>query len=743
MVLPPEADIPEPFRGLPMFLVEERTLLHPHDLVQRLHGHWLARQAVIIRLAVDKERLKTPEALKVEPHTLDPTFEFSQERLQFLVWANNYDATSGEPIWWYKRLALRLGAQECPVADVELEGARWCDGGPRTDLPFPVIHRESLLKGRLTLTMPDTQLTLDLAEDQSKAVVHKGGGARILAPAGSGKTRVLTHRFRHLLKRGVEPESITAVAYNKRAASEMQERLGHGRLSIRTLHSLGYGLQRKAWGVKLASPQQVRGILKSLVQVSPQLNTDPYQPYLDALQEVRLGLLEPAEVEARRDDVPGFAAAFGRYRNKLKQLNLVDHDEQIYGAIELLLSEPAVRKTAQSFCSHMLVDEFQDLTPAFLLLIRLLSAPAYQVFGVGDDDQVIYGYAGATPEYLIKFAEYFPGSSTYALETNYRCPKGVVRAAARLLSENKKRVDKDITAHQRQGEPPLLVAADQQNWSNKALEVIQGWLQHHEPTEIAVLSRVNALLLPLQVALAENKIPHNKVVDTSILYRTGVRSALAYRRLCLHPHDMSADDLADALKRPNRKLRREYIEQASESGSRKALRRYMTRLKDEWASSQLEEFLADLTFLNRRLEKSDAAFFRALRQETEFSGALDQLDSVGLGSAGASHQDDLIALEQLAHLCREDDFEEWLYQHLERPQGAESGIRLSSIHRVKGLEWPRVLIYGVDNGLFPHRLAEDEEEERRILHVGMTRCTKSCAVLASPKGGSFFLAEMA
>ena len=391
----------------------------------------------------------------------------------------------------------------------------------------------------------------------------------------------------------------------------------------------------------------------------------------------------------------------------------------------------------------MLVDEFQDLTPAFLLLIRLLSAPAYQLFGVGDDDQVIYGYAGATPDYLIKFSDYFPGSSSYALETNYRCPKGVVRAATRLLSENKRRVDKDISAHHRQGDPPLLVAVEQQDWSTKALELIHGWLEEHPPSEIAVLSRVNALLLPLQIALAENQVPHNKVVDTSILYRTGVRSALAYRRLCLHPHDMSAEDLSDALKRPNRKLRREYIEQAGECGSRKALRRYMTRLKDEWASSQIEEFLADLSFLNRRLEKSNASFFRALRQETEFAGALDQLDSVGLGSAGASHQDDLIALEQLAHLCQEDDFEEWLYQHLDRPQSVEPGVRLSSIHRVKGLEWPRVLIYGVDNGLFPHRLAEDEEEERRILHVGITRCTRSCAVLASPKGSSFFLAEMA
>ena len=725
------------------YQIDEPALVQPDRLLTNLHRHWLRRERVVIRLGVDKEHLKTAERLEIEPYQLDPRFEFSQERLRFLIWANNYDATGEEPVWWYQRLALRLGALAHDSAEVEIEGgARWCDGGPRTSVPFPVLHRESIQKRLLTLTHPEAEVSAELSLSQISAVAHSGGGARILAPAGSGKTRVLTERFRHLLARGVEATSITAVAYNRRAAREMQSRLGDHKLSIRTIHSLGYGLLRKAYGVQLASHQQVRGILKSLIQVPPQLNTDPYQPYLDAFQEVRQALRDPKEVEASRDDVSGFADAFPRYRQKLKQRILVDHDEQIYGAIELLLNDPETRSRAQAFCHHLLVDEFQDLTPAFLLLIRLLSSPAYQIFGVGDDDQVIYGYAGATPDYLIDFPTYFPEASSLMLDTNYRCPKGVVVAATRLLSNNRRRVSKDVTAHQRAGDPPKLALARPDQWCAESLRVIEEWLEIHPPTEIAVLSRVNALLLPLQIALAQRGLPHDKVVDVSILQRTAVRTALAYRRLCLDSDNLEPSDLADALRRPNRKLKREYIERACQCRTRIELQKCAAKL-DDWASSQLEEFLIDLAFLSRRLEKGEDSFFRALRTETEFAAALDQLDSVGLGSAGSSHHDDLLALEQLASLCQEEDFEEWLTEQLRQPPSSEKGIRLSSVHRVKGLEWPCVLVYGVDDGLFPHRLSEDEEEERRILHVALTRSKESCVVLASGKGTSPFLAEMA
>src|SRR5258707_12285739 len=170
------------------------------------------------------------------------------------------------------------------------------------------------------------------------------------------------------------------------------------------------------------------------------------EPYREALGEVRLGLADPNMIEAQRDDVAGFGAMFDEYRDKLRADHAIDHDEQIYGAIEALLRAPEVRRAFQREARHLLVDEFQDLTPAQLLLLRLVAAPASAAFGVGDDDQVIYGYAGADPEFLINYDRYFPGGTHHALATNYRCPAPVVAATRNLLSYNRRRIDKEIVA---------------------------------------------------------------------------------------------------------------------------------------------------------------------------------------------------------------------------------------------------------------------------------------------------------
>ena len=146
---------------------------------------------------------------------------------------------------------------------------------------------------------------------------------------------------------------------------------------------------------------------------------------------------------------------FDKYRDRLRADAVIDHDEQIYGAIEVLCTDVGVRRQLQSECRHLLVDEFQDLTPAQLLMLRLLAAPAYDVFGVGDDDQVIYGYAGADPKFLIDYDRYFPGAAHLQLEVNYRCPAVIVHAATNLLGYNRVRVPKEIRAAKPAGDPAV------------------------------------------------------------------------------------------------------------------------------------------------------------------------------------------------------------------------------------------------------------------------------------------------
>lgn len=723
LVLLPGQAIPSGWEGVERVVVREPS----NEVLTRLSDHWLERRPVVVELHIPIAELRQPETCEDEPYLLQSDFEFRRERLHFLVWANNYDGTKGEPIWWHGRLAQRLGYQ----GEV--------DGGPRCDMPEAALHRESVELGSVRLTQPEATPELELAPDQRAAVCHRGGAARVLAPAGSGKTRVLTQRLAYLLGCGFEKERVTALAYNRRAALEMRQRLPQAPVS--TLHALGYALLRRDRDVKVAEERDVRAILGRLVKPPPLLNQDPLQPYLEGLQQIRLGLMDPEEVEDSRDDVPGLAQAFPEYRRELRHRGLVDHDEQIYGALELLLRNPEARKQAQRSCTHLLVDEFQDLTPAFLLLVRLLCAPAYQVFGVGDDDQVIYGYAGATPDYLVHFGRYFHRSSAYILDTNYRCPAPIVEAAVHLLARNKVRVSKRIQAVQQEGSLQLEFAPAAAS-AVKAADQVQAWLREHSATDVAVLARVNAVLMPVQLLLVQRGIPCSRSVDSNILQRTGIRSALAYLRLVLTPTRFAQADLADALRRPSRMLKRELMEKASRCRSRDDLWKWGMQ-QEPWPASQIEEFIDDLRLLGKHLAKGLSAFFQALRQQTNFLQALDQLDRSGLGVSGSSHRDDLLALEQCAAVYEGPaaDFVAWIEEMLDRP-GDESGVRLSSVHRVKGQEWPCVVVYGVNGGLFPHRLSEDEEEERRILHVAVTRARRHCVLVAEQTGPSPMLAEM-
>lgn len=712
LVCLPGATVPAPFEQLPRVRVDADTLRDPALSLDLLHTAWLERKPLVIELALSKAELKQKERWEGNLYELEPAFELARERLHFLVWANNYDATvSGEPVWWHGRLS----------------GDPQCDGGPRGD--FAGLHRESTDSRQPTRLGP--RQGLSLAPDQEAAVLHRSGPARILAPAGSGKTRVLTERLRHLLvDRGYERDRVTALAYNRRAAEEMRQRTADFQPQVATLHALGYSLLGRP---RLADERQVRGILHGLLKHTPVLNQDPLAAYIEALSMVRLGLRSPEEVERGRTDIPGFAALFPVYRKKLAERGLVDHDEQIYGALERLLADPELRARAQRRCTHLLVDEFQDLTPAYLLLVRLLAAPAYQVFGVGDDDQVIYGYAGATPAFLVDFQRYFPGAASYQLEVNYRCPRGVVQATGSLLRRNHKRVPKNVRPGP--GAPPgelTVLKAPLLEWSGQALRQVQSWLESHPPGQIAVLSRVQASLLPLHAHLAACDLPFRGVLDETVLQRTGLRTALAYLRLAAG--EFSRPDLNDALRRPNRKLRREIVDEVAGCESLDCIER-VAREQEAWPESQLLEFVAELRVLSR--QKTSGALLRYLREQVGLGDAMRDLDN----DAAASHLDDLVALEQTAPLHPErDGFEEWLRELLSRP--GRPGIRLSTVHRVKGMEWDCVLVYGAQQGLLPHRLAEDGEEERRIFHVAITRARRELVVLADREEPSRFLEEL-
>lgn len=752
-MIAPSAPVPDPWRGSSVVLIDEAVLEDPEATIDRLHRAWIGREPVTIELGVDPTALRVPETEHRAPFEIGPAFTFPLERLHFLVWANSYDARAGDLKWWWAVKAAALGATEGGPADVFLpEGTpAWIDGGPRgpVETREAVVHAESVNLGRLDPTPAYEPVDGRLAADQAAAVNHPSGAARIIAPAGSGKTRTLTARLRHLLDdRQVEPQTLCALAYNTKAAAELRERAGvtTGAL-VRTVHSLGWEILREARReVILLDERDVRSILDRIVQAPRRPNSDSIGPYIEALAETRIALRSPEMVEAGRDDVPGFAAVYERYRERLRRGNEADFDEQVYGAIETLLADPDLRRRWQDRCRHVLVDEFQDLTGAYLLLIRLLASPQLDVFGVGDDDQTIYGYAGADPAYLIDYDDLFPGAGSHPLEVNYRCPTPVVEAATHLLSYNDRRINKTITpGPDAVGDPDSLSVEriGDAGIGRAAADQIESWLTDVDASQVALLARVNSALLPVHVALAERDIPFSSPVGPGILDRTVVSATLAWMRLGLDPERMERRDLMSAVRRPSRGLNRL-------AGDLLGGRRYLDLAAVSQAGNTLDGrqaqrwggFVDDLELVAHAAERDDAAaLLDVVIRRVGLESSAHALDSGRSRADRSAQSDDLVALRRAAVIHQAaSDFEAWLGDMIAR-RGQE-GVTLSTVHRAKGLEWDRVIVFGADRGLLPHDLATDIEEERRIFHVAITRGIERVAVLADAERPSRFLEEL-
>jgi DNA helicase-2/ATP-dependent DNA helicase PcrA len=750
--------------GAPRFTIDDGVLAAPSEMVDVLHAHWSRRDPCVIELRCSADELRATETHRTPPYALTARFDLSRERLYFLARANNYDDRDGRMRWGPGIEAQRVGALDSDVADVAVDGVPvWCDGGPRArSLSLPdghrLVHRHTIEQGALSFDTPG-EAHAELAPDQLGAVLHDAGPARIIAPAGSGKTRVLTERLRLLVARNWHPGSITAVAYNVRAKDTMRERLTQlpdaAQRRIRTLHSLGNAILRRGNGsTSLIDEWEMRRRIEALVPVKPRANTDVYAPYLEALGAVRLGLVDPNVVEAQRDDVAGFGAMFDEYRDKLHADGAIDYDEQIYGAVEVLLRMPEVRYAFQRECRHLLVDEFQDLTPAQLLMLRLVAAPAFDTFGVGDDDQVIYGYAGADPEFLINYDRYFPGGTHHALHTNYRCPAPVVTAARNVLSYNRRRIDKEIVAAKPDDASDDVLTSARvapERIGLAAIEQATKWLAAGAaPHEIAVLSRVNASLLPVQLLFGEANVPCWTPVSLTVLNRTGTRTALAYLRLAIAARadgGLPGADVAVAARRPSRSIRREILQRFE-----RRRRWSLAQLRDAGtsmnanAADRFDTFCSDIEALGRAIESgatTDELLLR-IRDDIGLGAALATLDLSGKGP-DASHRDDLNAL--IAVAAFEPDpaaFEPWLRTRLRdaTEQPRDEGVAVSTVHRVKGMEWPYVVVLGAHDGLMPHTLADDIEEERRIFHVAITRADTSVHVVADAKSPAPFLDQL-
>ncbi len=800
---------PGPWEGCPRVSVS--TASPDAATGRRLRSAWHDRERLVIEL--DGPLPGAGPTLEKPWWELGPGLTLTDEVWNHLLTANAVDARDPDRLRFAPRdRAIEAGARPAaPDRPGDIASSAgdpaWCDGGPldcfdSSDLRgIALIPAANLAAGRLS-PLRHCEPDADLAPDQRQAVGHLGGGACIVAPAGSGKTRVLTERARWLVRDlGVAPSAVCLVAYNVRARAEMQERTADlAGLEVRTLNSLALAVcngtgpfvrPARHGRIEVIGERDVRDLLQELVgERAPRRRrramTDPLAAWIEALSASRLGLRGPAEVE--RDyapDVEGFSDVAPAYAEALSERGVVDFDHQIVRAIDVLLSDPAARAAARRVCGVLLVDEFQDLTPAHLLMIRLLAGPRADVFGVGDDDQTIYGYSGASPRWLIEYERFFPGAARHLLHVNYRCRPAVVEAASNLLSHNVHRIAKDITAapgrdgrdavasvgtegegadpgnsthgHPDVGPVEVRVVADGGAAVVERVRNLVG--AGAEAKQIAVLARVNSTLLAPQILLSEAGIDCMAPVGPWFLERTGVAAALAWLRLATAGSArLPAGALGTAARRPPRGISPRVIEWIAEQHNVGALRRLAGRISDERTAERVSDF-ADEVERVADMARDGADTLRlleAIQHGTQLGASLDgRLDASRRSVDRSAHGDDLRALLSVAPHCPDpSEFEPWLSSRLDvESRGREDGdlfagrpswgrgVRLATVHRVKGLEWPHVIVLSATEGLMPHRLAGDLEEERRVFHVAITRGWESVAIIADgPK--SPFITEM-
>jgi len=604
------------------------------------------------------------------------------------------------------------------------------------------------------------ELSHALNPAQQEAVDHVHGPILVLAGAGSGKTRVLTTRIAHLIDRhGVPPDRIFAVTFTNKAAGEMKHRIGRlldrdpSGLWIGTFHSLSARLLRREAPLLGFTRQftiydeddRVSLIRRLMDQRGHSTKVFPPRAVQALISGAKNRMMPPSELAAGVSQFDRLAQVsadvYAAMGPALKAANAMDFDDLLLHPLTLFREHPDRLRFYQAKFSFVLVDEFQDTNRAQYQLIRLLGAHG-NVCAVGDDDQSIYGWRGADVRNMQEFLKDFPGAKLVRLEENYRSTQVVLDAANGVIAENTGRIGKTLTTRRRGGEPVTLVAAaderDEAEWVVRELErrsAAGDWSYGG----MAVLYRTNSQSRALEEAFRRAGVPYRLVGAISFYERREVKDLLAYLRLVANPSDDEA--FLRAVGVPRRGL-----------GDTSLATLGQTALR--WSKPLLDtargaEGITELRPNVREAFRNFAAFIDGLAQRAGSLAPADVLEQLtraidyealllAEGPEGADRWENVRELVASAANWSEEVTEEADGTPLERflaeaallssadtVVGNEDGVTLMTLHTAKGLEWPVVVLTGLEHGLFPLARAEEQpdglEEERRLCYVGLTR----------------------
>jgi DNA helicase-2/ATP-dependent DNA helicase PcrA len=628
-----------------------------------------------------------------------------------------------------------------------------------------------------------------LNEAQREAVTVPPGNILVLAGAGSGKTRVLTHRIAWLCQvERVSPFAILAVTFTNKAAGEMRSRVERllgmpaGGMWVGTFHGIAHRLLRTHWS-EAGLPQTfqildaddqlrlIRRVLKALDLDEARWPPRQAQWFINERKDEGL---RPQHIDDGSDPVQRqLVRIYSAYEEACRRAGVVDFTELLLRSLELLRDDASLLNHYRERFRHLLVDEFQDTNTLQYAWLRLLAGDRSPVFAVGDDDQSIYGWRGARIENIQHFEKDFVETQVVRLEQNYRSTGLILDAANALISNNRGRLGKRLWTAGRHGEPILLYTAfNEHDEARFVLDRVEDWLgQGHRRSDVAILYRSNAQSRVFEENFIARGIPYRVYGGLRFFERQEIKDALAFLRLTQNRDDDAS--LERVVNRPTRGIGERTMvavrQRAREDGS--SLWRAAAALVSEGAltaraANALQGFVG---LIERMAERAGGL---PLHEQVEHviaaSGLRDHYAKEGgeRGQARLENLDELVSAARGFEFSPEehgdmDPLSAFLaHAALESGEGQaeawEDCVQLMTLHSAKGLEFPLVFLAGMEEGLFPHRMSLEDptrlEEERRLCYVGITRARErlvlSCAETRRLHGSdnfnvpSRFLAEV-
>jgi DNA helicase II / ATP-dependent DNA helicase PcrA len=601
--------------------------------------------------------------------------------------------------------------------------------------------------------IPHDELLADLNPAQREAVLHVDGPLLVVAGAGSGKTRVLTHRVAHLIRaHGVKPNEILAITFTNKAAAEMRERLERtlGRTAraiwILTFHAAcGRILRREAERLGYRSSftiydqaDQVRLVKACLEELGKDPKRFTPRGIHSQISNAKNQLISPEDYAAR---VASFwdqtvAEVYERYQQRLFSSNAVDFDDMLMLTVQVLERFPEALERWQTTFRHVLVDEYQDTNHAQYRLLQLLAAKHRNVFAVGDPDQSIYAFRGADIRNILDFERDFGGAGVVALEQNYRSTNAILEAANAVIDNNRDRKPKRLWSELGQGDPVEAVEVEDEHAEARfvAAEIARQVEAGSSAAEIAVFYRTNAQSRVLEDVLVRQGVPYQVIGGPRFYERAEIKDAVAYMAVVHNSTD--AVSLMRIANRPRRGIGDTSIQRlvahadalgislwdatadpeaaGVAAASARAIRSFRSMMESLMASAQ--ELEVD-EFVRAVLDRSGTIEAYEAERTIEARGRIENLEEL-VGSA----QEYRARVEEptLAGFLEEVQ----LQSDQDTLSADTAQVTLMTIHNAKGLEYRVVFLIGMEEGIFPHsRSIEDNEveEERRLAYVGMTR----------------------